>query len=143
MGDFDGVGFSELGVYRPGTQEWYVAGHGSAVATYGSSTDIPASTAYGYRALPGSVGSVDASSSKGLDFGANALTMSVSTPAPAASPTSVKLKRGIKAGASGQKLVDPGLRSPNGRNHVHDSGIAPLLTTSSIRRKRGNTASHS
>jgi len=55
------VGFSELGVFRPSTHEWFVAGHGAAVSTFGSSGDIPVSSAYAYRALPGSTGSVSAS----------------------------------------------------------------------------------
>ena len=41
VADFDAVGHSELGVYRPSTGQWFVAGHATAFAQFGGPDDIP------------------------------------------------------------------------------------------------------
>jgi hypothetical protein len=124
-GDFDGVGFSQLGVFRPSTGEWFVAGHGAAVSTFGSSGDIPVSSAYAYRALPGSTGSVSASSPSTGSTTSSAVAPTSVTPTPAKPPVGARASRpGRVVKSSNTYLHDHAIASLKGlRKRVRGSGV--------------------
>jgi hypothetical protein len=104
-GDYFGNGITEAAVYRPLTHQllYYptpTSTTPTVIATIGTATSIPVNTAYYYRKLPTSTGTIGSASiaasgsaSAALDLGSTARNLSSGslTPAPAAPPTSVNL----------------------------------------------------
>ena len=95
-GDFDGIGHDEIGVYRPSTGQWFVAGHATAFATFGGPADIPLEAPYLYRVAGLSTAGIPAASLYAFNFGANAAALSAgssSSSTPAVATSSLGLGR--------------------------------------------------